>query len=1692
MSQDFFAVKTEGALLTRGLLNRLSHEDPSLPGTDPKSFHLAKQSELREEISRAWNRALEQWATFRALCDALPEQDQGTTLTRERWLLPLFRFFDYGRLPTAPKLEIEGKTYAVSHLYRDRFPVHLVSFRHDLDKRIPGATRTSPQTMVQELLNRSDDYLWACLSNGLVLRLLRDNVSLSRPAYVEFDLQAMFDGESFADFRLLYLILHQSRVEQPDNPDLLPEVWAHEARETGTRSLEHLREGVEKTLAILGQGFLAHPANDRLRQALKDGALSREGFYHELLRIVYRLIFLLVAEDRQALHAEDVPDAVRQRYYRNYSLSRIRTLADQRIGSPTAGDLWECLKVTCHAVDEGQGLLGLSGFGGALFADAATGYTSRSQLANEPLLAAMRALAFTEESRVRVAVDFRNLGSEELGSVYESLLELHPTIHTEAATFELKTVAGSERKVTGSYYTPTELIECLLDSALDPVVEERLKQARELANREIASRGRDLHASQLVPGPQRVAGGNGPGGTGLSANQDISQGRAVRNDISDPARRLLDPGEHRGRLGAGGNQGVHPVSPDSPRQPQGTGDPLAPLRTSRTDDQSGSAATARSGDRNREDAPFPDWFFAAQAAVGPTSLPPYSLLAEKALLSLRVCDPACGSGHFLVGAAHRIAQALASVRCGEDEPTPEDHRQALREVISHCIYGVDLNPLAVELCRVALWMESLVPGKPLSFLTSHVKCGNSLVGATPGLIERGIPDGAYTAKTGDDKAFAAAFRKKNKAESKDAKGLYQLSLFDDQPWNHLGDLARHVASLEVLQDDSLEHRQEKERCYAELIQSAGYLSGHFLADLWCAPFFWPLRPSEELPFPPTSAHLWKVERNPHDCPHWMRAEVQRLASEHRFFHWHLEFPEVFGEDRQGFDCLIGNPPWEQVVLIEKEFFASRAPEIAEAPTAAARTKLINALSSADPQSDPDRLKLWHDYENAKHGKESETIFIKESGRYQFLCGKLNTYQAFAALFRQIIGASGCLGIIVPSGIATDDSNKGFFSDLVNTESLVSLYDFENRDGIFPGVHRSYKFCLLSVGTPGAGGTGADFAFFLTSPRQLAEEVRHFALTREDIALLNPNTKTCPIFRSKLDAELTRYIYRRVPVLVDETRPDGNPWGITFRQGLFNMSSDSHLFRTADELGTDGWELRGNVFCRDGAQYLPLCEAKMNNLYDHRHGSITGSDDLRRMSGVPAVATTAREHADPEHCAIPRYWVPSESVAQEKERIGWCHPYFFTFRDVARSTDVRTAIHSIIPSHGVGHKAPIILPDFGGVATSCCLHANLNSYVADYLVRQGIGGISLSFFVLRQVACLPPQAYGNESSWRRGTPLETWVAPRVLELTYTAWDLQAFASCCGYDGPPLQWQEDRRRLIQCELDAAFFHLYLGTPDEWRKKGSPELLGYFPTPRQAVDYIMDTFPIVKRKDEAEYGDYRTKLQILAIHDAMAEAIATGQPYQTLLDPPPGPPANADGTFIPMAEWHTLDPHRTSHIHPQREAEVPIPDVILLPMPKEPRVPAEKPGLYVHSLLRQALHQAGGELPLSVLADVCFIAAYPDVTESRLDGRHHELFCRWRRAFNEGDCRGQFRPAMEELVRTGRIHLRSQGSESVQVHVPDEWRVSSHSADPWVEYDAVFCLSLARAMMPSGGLCRELSEARKEVVEVLEVAERLSRPA
>ncbi len=1367
----FTTIRAEGSILPADLLQRISNQqkqpgrDAHLKGLTPDDYHLAGGLRLNEAINQSWNRMQGAWAVFQNALDKLQLSDTGTTVTREKWLLPLFQELGYGRLPTAKAIEIEGKSYPISHLWQQT-PIHLVSARVDLDTRtagVAGASRISPHGLTQELLNRSEAHLWGFVSNGLRLRILRDNVSLTRQAYVEFDLEAMMNGEQFPDFMMLWLLCHESRVNA-EKPQAQPsecwlERWSKAAHEQGTRALDQLRNGVEDAIKALGRGFLAHPANQTLLGRLRKGELDKQDYYRQLLRLVYRLLFLFVAEDLELLFAPEADEKTRERYTQFYSVARLRRLAERRLGA-RHGDLYHGLRLVMQKLGNGGcAELGLPALGSFLFSDEAIADLNGCELANHELLEAVRALAFITDGHRRRTVDYKNLRSEELGSVYEALLELHPEINAEARQFNLASASGNERKTTGSYYTPDSLVQCLLDSALDPVVAEAAKQP--------------------------------------------------------------DP--------------------------------------------------------------------------------------EQAILRLKVVDPACGSGHFLIAAAHRMAKRLGTVRTGDDEPAPEAVRTALRDVIGRCIYGVDINPMAVELCKVSLWMEALEPGKPLSFLEHRIQCGNSLIGATPALLKNGIPDDAFKPIEGDDKAVCSEYKRANKEERKIHFAQKRLQ-FESEPWERLGDLATGLIQIEEISDVSIEGVRRKQERWEQIVRSQDYNFTRLWADAWCAAFVWKKIKDPNHPYPITEELFRKIERNPfHVVNGWHEKEIRLLAEQYQFFHWHLAFPDVFRvpvkdeepENEQagwsgGFDVVLGNPPWDRIKLQEKEWFAQRNPDIANAPNAAARQRKIKELIETDPA-------LYEAFLDDRRKSEGESHLARNGGRFP-LCGTgdINTYAIFAETNRMLINQRGRVGCIVPSGIATDDTTKEFFQDIVENRLLVSLYDFQSGPGLFGEIgHARFKFCLLTLaGAQSPHAAGIEFAFFLRNAEHLLDDDRRFKLSAEEIALLNPNTRTCPVFRTKRDAELTKAIYRRVPVLIREGNAKGaadvNSWGIEFKR-MIDMANDSGLFRTREDLLKDDLRLSGNIFSKDDESYLPLYEAKMLHHFTHRYGDYEDKPEDSQNTSLPDVPVERLQN--PTYVVQPRYWVPLWEVVQKISQVPPELLKAYLKFDEAK-------IRSVITWWFAGY---------------CFLTGN--DECGGRLLRAATGTLVTGneaiqqWLAARSLATQYPLKFTRLDLFNtRGDFIK--FARELIELHCPKWLLGWRDICRNTDErtviasvlPPVGVGHKFPLMMHIQVSAAYFHLY-------------------GIAREDVDYILDTFPIVRRKDEQGHSEYRTKRVILEIYDEMRRAMESGAAYQTRLDPPPAngwappepareekvtksvpqPAETADGKQSDLFKWQAEDPQQ-----------------------------------------------------------------------------------------------------------------------------------------------------------------------------------------
>lgn len=1302
----FEALSIEGGLLSPDWLSRVAQLQAG--HQSEANYRVPKGLNLRDEIGRYWRIAQAHWADFAA---GRASGGDAAALA-ERFVVAVLRdSFGFTSLAVAEPFVLTERSYPIGFsAVGGRVPVVIAPAGSGLDSLTPafgdGTRRRSAFGLAQEYLNAADDAQWGLASDGVTLRILRDNASLTRPAWVEADLARIFTEERFADFAALWLLAHETRFGTGDEPkrECALEMWRDAGREEGTRAREYLRRGVEEALLALGQGFLGHPQNQALRGALQDGTLTTTAFFQQLLRLIYRLIFVLTVEERGLLHPEETSKELRRTYAEGYSLRRLRDRSVRRSAHDRFSDLWEATKIVFRSLASGEPRLALPALAG-IFATGQCPALDEARLENRSLLLAVFRLAWLREASGLSRVNWRDMGPEELGSVYESLLELVPQVAKDGRQFAFAMggeAQGHARKTTGSYYTPDSLVQVLLDSALEPVI------ARTIAK-----------------------------------------------------------------------------NPEKP---------------------------------------------------------------VEALLGLAIVDPACGSGHFLLAAARRLASHVARLQAN-GTPSAAEYRHAIRQVVGRCVYGVDLNLMAVELCKVSLWMEAVEPGLPLTFLNSHIQHGNALLGTTPELMTKGIPDAAWEPIEGDDKKTASALRKRN---NKAAEGQRSLETF----WSKESDaeaqaVARAVAELEVASDTNPEALAKKESHWDGILGSAQYRHQKFVADAWCAAFVWPKQARELADAAPTN-ELWRQLRDEQgQAPALTVKYVSELAELYRFFHWQLQFPHVFLKG--GFDVVLGNPPWEMLQIQEAEFFVARIPELAASKTRAARQRLIDRACAENPPLRDEFVRLSRVVAGQRH-------FIAESGRFEFsAAGRINLYKVMLETGWMLLSMAGRLGMIVPSGIATDDFSAPFFAEMMESRALVSLYDFENRQGFFPSVDSRMRFCLLTLGSRQHGRSEpAQFAFFLQSTNEAQEPDRVLRLTANDLRLLNPNTASCPIFRSVRDLAICKRIYAVMPVLVrDTSHGPVREWGVQFGR-IFNLGHEGDAFQPVASLSPDDQ--------RDRSKWLPLFEGKMFGAYDHRAGSVIHNpDNVSRP--FQSVDTTEQDKKSPTFEVSSQFYLAPGELRSRVHPL-WPRGWLIAAKDVTAATNERTVIACILPMVPTSYSVRVVLGDALSGEEGAFFVAMLNSVVYDWVIRQFLGGLHLQDSITKQSPVVPRAALREETAWCAGDLLGRWVGVRVLELSFTSDVLGPFADDAGYEGPAFRWDRARRFLLRCELDAAFFHLYGFSRDD-------------------TAYVMDSFPILKRNDEQAVGEYITKRTILEIFDAMTDAARTGKPYKTLLDPPPADP-------------------------------------------------------------------------------------------------------------------------------------------------------------------------------------------------------------
>ena len=1198
---------------------------------------------------------------------------------------------------------------------------------------------------------------WGILTNGGVWRLYDARARPRAGAFLEVDLAELLrpggaDEDGLRVFRLLFGRASFTRQGEATATFL----------EAAIAEGKRYEEAVAEDLSAVVFERVFPRLLTAIHRAAGGGAAGAAGGGASLgevraaaLIFLYRLLFLLYAEDRGLLPVNDAR-------YDDYGLRRrvrddvARRMAAGDTFSAAASHYYHHLTELFRQLDHGDESIGLPPYNGGLFAPGAAPLLQRIRLPDRVVADLIYDLSHTaarpetseDDAEARRFVNYRDLSVQQLGSIYERLLEREPAAAADGGiTVRLDSYA---RKDSGSFYTPQDLVDLLVDQTLKPLAEERTlafaAQARELA------------------------------------------------------------GDRR---------------------------PLAER-------------------------------LAALARCDPAA----------AVLRLKVLDPAMGSGHFLVSAvdflADYVAEAIerapaaaawlegayesplvrriARIRAGIlrraqegnwiiDAAQLTDQAIIRRLVLKRCIYGVDKNPLTVELAKVSLWLHSFTAGAPLSFLDHHLRCGDALVG----------------------------LRVRDAIRELDRLG----GLFAGSAMAGAEVAAEGMERIEEMADADVTEVHESAAVFRGVEETTADLRG--LLDCLCG-LQWltagmraAARKKFELPLvqtlnqQPTDAYRM-LARGPESAAGGAGAALREryqaaraIARRERFLHWEAAFPGVWRRWQErlpegGFDAVIGNPPWDRIKLQEVEWFATRAPQIARAPTAAARRAAIRALRE---QGGP----LAADFDAAKERADQLGRVVRGGGRYPLLGGgDVNLYSLFVERAMSLVKPDGLVGLLTPSGIYADKTASRFFQRLSGEGRIGGLYDFENRrpgTGLapfFPDVDSRFKFCALIFGGEERRFDHTWCAFFLRDTRSVEDRQRCFPLAPDDFARVNPNTGTAPVFRTRRDADLTRRIYERHPVLVDRSGPEeSRAWPVRYHR-MFDMTNDSGRFRTAAQLDAAGfYRVAGNRYQKGAEVCLPLYEGKMVQAFDHRAAGIVVNPANLNRPAQPQEATPD-QHADPNWLPAPQFYVSADACRWE-----WPLEWVVGFKEITAATNYRTVIASVLPKAAFGNKTPIFLPMAGARAemtdaykkSAPLLAANLNAMAFDFIARQKIHGQTLNLYIVEQLPVIAPADYDRRFGAQAAREL---VRDHVLRLTYTAHDLAPFARDLGHAGPPFPWSQEKRRHLRARLDALYFHLY-------------------GLSREDAAYVLDTFPIVRRQDESACGRYRTRDLILAYMNALS---------------------------------------------------------------------------------------------------------------------------------------------------------------------------------------------------------------------------------
>lgn len=1268
---------------------------------------------------------------------------QQTTARKGRADVPDFLLFPSQENKQKANDEVkQADRYIYGISFLEAKPWNLPLDRKGMAALKEGVPSTQMLRYLSQVEVQSDKQIqWGILTNGRLWRLYFQGAKSRSEEFLELDLPLIlglkgFDPDLFNKedlktqnwLKVFYLIFRkESFLKSRPNNVTFHGFALEEGRHWELQVAMDLSDIVFDE--VYPQLLLGLKTHDPSAPSKTDSTYLSE-LRDSALTLLYRLLFVLYAEDRDLLPVKDDK-------YDDYGLRKrvredIAKRIDQQDTFSTAQD--DYYRRVCNlfkAIDKGDSSIGLPPYNGGLFDRASNILLNRAEIPDAVFAPLLDKLSRRKEGGSKKWINYRDLSVQQLGSIYEQLLE-----------FEIKSEEDGElsivpnifaRKTSGSYYTPDSLVKLILEKTVGPLLDEKLGLFH--------SKIRDLKSSRK-PKEEKI--------------KELSK--------SDPAM---------------------------------------------------------------------------------------------AMLELRICDPAMGSGHFLVSLVDYLADhALESIAESEesvewqDEENPyqcpltekiqsireqilkqayqhswivdeeqlDDRHIVRRMILKRCIYGVDKNHMAVELAKVALWLHTFTVGAPLSFLDHHLRCGDSLFGE----FVRGVEDYLQN----------------------------RSSLFISSALAKAKQTAKGMAQIEEITDADISEVQESANKFNVIDSATRQLRTFFSfihAIFWLDTSNRDIKRAVQSILDETYGEPVQLingeEEIPGTAPKAVRQvleQAKELYEEERFLHWEITFPGIWDqwesmEPIGGFDAVIGNPPWDRVKLQEVEWFANRKPEIAHSARASDRKGMIKQLEKNNDT-------LWQGYLKASDRAQAMAGTVRKQGQFPLLSsGDINIYSLFVERAHRLIKPEGMVGLLCPSGIASDKSASTFFKSISTTGRLAGLYDFENKKIFFPDIHASFKFCAYIAGGKKRTFSKTSMAFFMHDTEEINDPDRCFALSNEDFERVNPNTGTAPIFRTRRDAEITRRIYEKFPVLNHHQK--GKVWPIKYHS-MFHMTNDSHLFKTKEELENLGFYLaEGNRLKKGKEEFVPLYVGKMIHHYDHRAASVEVNLENLHNAALSDIVSEAM-HKNPEFFPSPQYWVDKTNIPLEQS-ISWV----LAFRDIARSTDARTMITTITPRYPSGNKLPLLIPESSNDIKSYLdfcplLLGNLNALAFDFVVRQKLQSTSLNWFIVEQFPVIPPEKFEEKVGKIK---ISEFIRKEVLKLTFTAWDMEPFARDMGYDGDPFIWDEEERCHSKARLDALFFMLYEISEDD-------------------ALYILDTFLIVKRQDESKFGNYRTKEMILAYMRAL----------------------------------------------------------------------------------------------------------------------------------------------------------------------------------------------------------------------------------